>query len=249
MKFVCIIPARYGSSRFPGKPLAKIAGKTMIHRVYEKAKSVLADVYVATDDERIYKEVKAFGGNVIMTRSDHQSGTDRIEEAIGKLQECFDVVINLQGDEPFIDRSQIETLCKAFDDEQTQIATLGKYFTSTAEVLNPNSPKIVTDCRGYALYFSRNVIPFIKGEDLETLARKENITQEFPYLKHIGIYAYLRKVLHEITQLPQSSLEKAEGLEQLRWLQNGYKVKVGITDIETIGIDTPGDIQKAERLL
>ena len=153
MKFICIIPARYGSSRFPGKPLAVIKGKTVIQRVYEKASSVLEDVYVATDDERIFKEVENFGGKVIMTRYDHESGTDRIEEAVSKISVPCDVVINIQGDEPFIDPSQIQTLCNSFNDEQTQIATLGKPFTTTKDVLNPNSPKIVMDNNNYALYF------------------------------------------------------------------------------------------------
>ena len=249
MKFICIIPARYGSSRFPGKPLAVIKGKTVIQRVYEKASSVLEDVYVATDDERIFKEVENFGGNVIMTRSDHESGTDRIEEAVSKISVPCDVVINIQGDEPFIDPSQIQTLCNSFNDEQTQIATLGKPFSTTKDVLNPNSPKIVMDNNNYALYFSRNMIPFIKGVDINKLGEDTNITDTFPYLKHIGIYAYRRSVLSEITRLEPSSLEKTEGLEQLRWLQNGYKIKVGLTNIETIGIDTPEDLTKATLFL
>ena len=249
MKFVGIIPARYNSSRFPGKPLAKINGETMISLVYKKVNQTLENVYVATDDERIYNEVKSFGGNVLMTRSDHESGTDRIEEAVSQLKEEYDVVINIQGDEPFIHAQQIELLCQAFEESQTQIATLGKLFNSTDEVINPNSPKIVVDNKGYALYFSRNVIPFIKGKTLQTLAEEPNLTDTFPYLKHIGIYAYRRQVLHEITQLPQSSLEKIEGLEQLRWLENGYKIKVSKTNIETIGIDTPEDLKKAEQFL
>ena len=184
-----------------------------------------------------------------MTRSDHESGTDRIEEAVSKISVPCDVVINIQGDEPFIDPSQIQTLCNSFNDEQTQIATLGKPFTTTKDVLNPNSPKIVMDNNNYALYFSRNMIPFIKGVDVNKLDKDTNITDTFPYLKHIGIYAYRRLVLSEITRLEPSSLEKTEGLEQLRWLQNGYKIKVGLTNIETIGIDTPEDLTKATLFL
>ena len=184
-----------------------------------------------------------------MTRSDHESGTDRIEEAVSKISIPCDVVINIQGDEPFIDPSQIQTLCNSFNDEQTQIATLGKPFATTKDVLNPNSPKIVMDNNNYALYFSRNMIPFIKGVDVNKLDKDINITDTFSYLKHIGIYAYRRLVLSEITRLEPSSLEKTEGLEQLRWLQNGYKIKVGLTNIETIGIDTPEDLTKATLFL
>ena len=178
-----------------------------------------------------------------MTRSDHQSGTDRIEEAAGKINTDADVIINIQGDEPFVQPSQIETLCRLFDDPATQIGTLGKRFDSWEGVMNPNSPKIVTDLNGFALYFSRSVIPFIRGvEQQEWLSR-------FPFLKHLGIYAYRREVLAEITQLPQSPLELAESLEQLRWLQNGYRIRVGETDVETVGIDTPEDLRRAEEFL
>lgn len=244
MKYIGIIPARYASSRFPGKPLATLAGKPVIQRVYEQVSSVLQDVYVATDDQRIYDKVISFGGKVVMTSSNHKSGTDRIEEAIQKIGEKdFDVVVNIQGDEPFIQKSQIETLCNCFEDKETQIATLGKAFTSMDAVANPNSPKIILDNRGYAMYFSRSIIPFIRGaEQSEWLGR-------YPFLKHIGIYAYRTSVLAEITRLPQSSLELAESLEQLRWLQNGYRIKVGTTDVETVGIDTPADLQRAEEFL
>lgn len=243
MKFVGIIPARYASSRFPGKPLAILRGKMVIERVYMQVKKALKDVYVATDDERIYEAVKSFHGNVIMTNNKHKSGTDRICEAIDKIGEKYDVVINIQGDEPFIQVSQIKTVIDCFDDPQTQIATLGKRFGKIEDVQNPNSPKIVLDNNNYAMYFSRSPIPFIRGKETkEWLAN-------FPFLKHIGLYAYKTEVLKEISKLQQSPLEIAESLEQLRWLQNGYKIKVGITDIETIGIDTPEDLQKAEIFL
>ena len=218
----------------------------MIQRVYEQVGKVLDDVYVATDDDRIKNIVEGFGGKAIMTSPNHKSGTDRIEEAVEKIGGDFDVVINIQGDEPFIHESQIKELCVCFDDADTQIATLGKPFTAEMgmEALeNPNSPKIVVDNRGYAMYFSRSVIPYIRN------TRREEWIGQFPYLKHIGLYAYRREVLRQVTQLPQSSLEVAESLEQLRWLQNGYKIKVGLTDVETVGIDTPEDLQRAETYL
>ncbi len=243
MKFIGIIPARYSSSRFPGKPLAILGGRTVIERVYEQVSSVLDDVYVATDDQRIFKTVESFHGKAIMTRSDHKSGTDRICEALGKIEKQYDVIINIQGDEPFIQKSQIETVMKCFDDPQTQIATLGKHFTSMESAKNQNSPKIVLDNNSYALYFSRSVIPFIRGKE------ENQWIDSYPFLKHIGLYAYKTEVLKEISLLPQSSLELAESLEQLRWLQNGYRIKVGLTDAETIGIDTPEDLQRAEIFL
>ena len=244
MKYIGIIPARYASTRFPGKPLVKLGGKFMIERVYEQVAAVLDDTCVATDDQRIFDAVKAFGGNVVMTSPDHKSGTDRIEEAVTKIEGCYDVVVNIQGDEPFIQRSQIETVCRCFDDPSTQIATLGKPFGNDIEsIANPNSPKIVVDNNGYAMYFSRSVIPYIRGR------KQVEWPQAYPFLKHIGLYAYRRNVLSEITQLPQSPLEIAESLEQLRWLQNGYRIKVGQTDVETIGIDTPEDLARAEQFL
>ena len=243
MKFMAIIPARYASTRFPGKPLAVLGGKTVIQRVYEQVSSVLSEVYVATDDERIYQCVESFGGRAVMTRTDHKSGTDRIQEAVEKIGTDADVIINVQGDEPFIQPSQVETLMHLFDASETQIGTLGKPFESLEAVENPNSPKIVTDVRGFALYFSRSIIPFIRGVE------RADWFGQYPFLKHLGIYAYRRNVLAEVTQLPQSSLEKAESLEQLRWLQNGYRIRVGLTDVETIGIDTPEDLQRAEQFL
>lgn len=243
MKFIAIIPARYSSSRFPGKPLALLDGKTVIEHVYEQVTRQIAEAWVATDDERIFDTVKGFGGKAVMTRKDHKSGTDRIEEAAEKTNTDADVIVNIQGDEPFIQPSQIETVCRQFDDPSTQIATLGKPFSSMEAVENPNSPKIVTDVNGFALYFSRSVIPFVRG------IGRDQWLDHYPYLKHLGIYAYRREVLHEITSLPQSSLEKAESLEQLRWLQNGYRIRVGITNVETVGIDTPDDLRRAEDFL
>ena len=243
MKFIAVIPARYASTRFPGKPLAVLGGKTVIQRVYEQAVSVLPEAYVATDDERIFQAVEAFGGRAVMTRADHKSGTDRIEEAVEKIATDADVIINIQGDEPFIQPSQIETLMQLFDDPATQIGTLGKRFETIDAVSNPNSPKIVTDRRGFALYFSRSVIPYIRGIEADEWLI------HYPFLKHLGIYAYRREVLAEVTRLPQSALEKAESLEQLRWLENGYRIRVGITDVETVGIDTPEDLARAEAFL
>ncbi|MBR1932124.1 MAG: 3-deoxy-manno-octulosonate cytidylyltransferase [Prevotella sp.] len=243
MKFAAIIPARYASTRFPGKPLAVLGGKTVIQRVCEQVQSVLGEVYVATDDDRIYQAVEQFGGQPVMTRTDHKSGTDRIEEAVEKTGTEADVIINVQGDEPFIQPSQIETLMHLFDDPQTQIGTLGKPFEAMEAVENPNSPKIVVDNRGFALYFSRSVIPYIRGVE------RDDWFGHYPFLKHLGVYAYRREVLREVTKLPQSSLEKAESLEQLRWLQNGYRIRVGLTDVETVGIDTPEDLQRAEEFL
>lgn len=243
MKYIAIIPARYSSTRFPGKPLALLAGKPVIQHVYEKAVKSLGNAYVATDDERIYNAVVDFGGHAVMTSPYHKSGTDRIEEALNKIGEDCDVVVNIQGDEPFIQQSQILSLCECFTEESTQIATLGKPFETIEAVRNPNSPKIVVDNNGFAMYFSRSIIPFVRGKE-----QKEWLSY-FPYLKHIGLYAYRTEVLREITKLPQSSLELAESLEQLRWLQNGYRIKVGVTDVETIGIDTPEDLEKAETFI
>lgn len=243
MKFIGIIPARYASTRFPGKPLALLGGKPVIQHVYEKVAAVLEAAYVATDDERIYDAVKSFGGQVVMTRTDHKSGTDRIEEAIEKIGGEWDVVVNVQGDEPFVAKSQLDTICHCFDDPTTQIATLGKPFESMEAVQNPNSPKIVVDNMGFAMYFSRSVIPYVRGKE------ESSWLTHYPFLKHLGIYAYRKDVLRQVTQLPQSSLEIAESLEQLRWLQNGFKIKVGTTDVETVGIDTPQDLERAEKFL
>ena len=243
MKVIGIIPARYASSRFPGKPLAKLGGKYVIQRVVEQVGAVLDDVYVATDDERIYNTVTSMGAKAVMTRSDHQSGTDRIAEALEKIGGNFDVVVNIQGDEPFIQKSQIETVVACFNDADTQIATLGKKFATLEEAKNPNSPKIILDNRSYAMYFTRALAPYIRGKE------ENQWIDVYPFLKHIGLYAYRTEVLRELTKLPQSPLEIAEGLEQLRWLQNGYKIKVGLTEVETVGIDTPEDLRRAELFL
>ena len=246
IRFVAIIPARYASTRFPGKPLVNIGGKTMIQRVYDQVSKAVADVYVATDDQRIYDAVTAFGGKVIMTSDQHRSGTDRCYEAFSKLNEYFDVIINVQGDEPFIQPEQIIELQKCFNDGDTQLATLAKKITEKDgwEVLNnPNSPKLVVNKNNEALYFSRSVIPYKRG------AEQQDWISLHLYLKHIGIYAYRADVLREITHLEQSPLELAESLEQLRWLENGYKIKVGYTDVESVGIDTPEDLEKVAGLL
>lgn len=246
MKFIGIIPARYASTRFPAKPLAMLGGKTVIQRVYEQVTGVLDDAYVATDDTRIEEAVKAFGGKAVMTSVSHKSGTDRCYEAYCKVGRGYDVVVNIQGDEPFIQRAQLEAVKSCFDDADTQIATLVKPFSADDgyEALeNVNSPKVVVDKNFHALYFSRSIIPFQRNCD-----RREWLANHI-YYKHIGLYAYRAAVLKEITSLPQSPLELAESLEQLRWLENGYTVKVGISEVETIGIDTPQDLVRAEEFL
>ena len=246
MKFIGIIPARYASTRFPAKPLAVLGGKPVIQRVYEQVSGILDETYVATDDERIESAVKAFGGKVVMTSVHHKSGTDRCYEAYTKVGRGYDVVVNIQGDEPFIQKSQLEAVKACFEDPDTQIATLVKPFTPEDgfEALeNVNSPKVVVNKNMNALYFSRSVIPFQRN------AEKEGWLKGHTYYKHIGLYAYRADVLKEITSLPQSSLELAESLEQLRWLENGYTIKVGISEVETIGIDTPQDLARAEAFL
>lgn len=246
MKFLAIIPSRYASTRFPGKPLALLGGKTVVQRVYERVSKVFTDVCVATDDDRIATAVRDFGGNVVMTSSSHRSGTDRCCEAADKLGLQPDVVVNVQGDEPFIETSQLESVIRCFDDEATDIATLVKPFAATdgwEALSNPNSPKVVVDNDDNAIYFSRSVIPYLRG------VPQQEWLQHHTYYKHIGLYAYRMKVLHEICTMPQGQLEIAESLEQLRWLQAGYRIKVGYTLVETVGIDTPEDLRKAENLL
>lgn len=245
MKFLAIIPARYASTRFEGKPLAMLGGKSVIQRVYEQVSAVMEAV-VATDDERIFRAVESFGGRVVMTSAEHRSGTDRCREALERVGGDWDVVVNVQGDEPFIRRSQIEALKGCFGNPATDIATLVRPFAveDGLEALeNPNSPKVVLDSESRAIYFSRSVIPYLRG-----VAREEWLSRHTFY-KHIGIYAFRAEVLREVTSLPQSPLERAESLEQLRWLENGYKIGVGITDVETIGIDTPEDLARAEQWL
>lgn len=235
-----IIPARFASSRFPGKPLIDIAGKTMIQRVYEQVKKceTLTDAIVATDDDRIYEVVKDFGGKVCMTASGHPSGTDRCAEVADTLGLEADAVINIQGDEPFIDPKQIELVCMCFDDERTQLATLIKKITSTDILLSPNSPKVIVDSEQFAIYFSRHPIPYVRG--VEQKAWLDHNT----FFQHIGIYGYRLDVLKKITKLAPSSLEKAESLEQLRWVEHGFKIKTAITSGDTIAIDTPEDLAK-----
>ncbi|MBR2153859.1 MAG: 3-deoxy-manno-octulosonate cytidylyltransferase [Bacteroidaceae bacterium] len=247
MKYLGIIPARYASTRFPAKPLAMLGGKMVVERVYRQVEGVLDDVVVATDDERIEQAVRQFGGKVVMTSTSHRSGTDRCYEALTKVgADRFDVVVNVQGDEPFIQPQQLQTVCQCFDDPTVDIATLVKPFTVAdgyAALENANSPKVVVNNRMEALYFSRSIIPYLRGKD------REEWLPNHTYYKHIGLYAYRTDVLRRITSLPQGDLERAESLEQLRWLENGYKIKVGITHVETIGIDTPEDLQRAEVFL
>lgn len=246
LKFIVIIPARYASTRFPAKPLALLGGKPVIERVYEQVKGVVERVVVATDDERIYQAVEAFGGEVVMTSTEHRSGTDRCWEAYQKVGQQYDVVINVQGDEPFIAHSQLRAIMACFEDEATDIATLVKPFAEEdglAALENPNSPKVVLDAASRAIYFSRSVIPYLRGVE------RSEWLKEHTFYKHIGMYAFRADVLREITALPQSTLEKAESLEQLRWLENGYKIGVGISDVETVGIDTPEDLERAEEFL
>ncbi len=244
MTYIGIIPARYASTRFPGKPLAIIGGRPMIQRVYEQAKLVLDTVIVATDDQRIADAVHGFGGEAVLTSPDHRSGTDRCYEAYIKSGSKADVVINIQGDEPFIQPKQIQLLMSCFP---TEIATLVKPYTDNdtlQDLLNPNTPKVVFSEKDmHALYFSRSVVPYLRSTD------QEQWLQKHQYYKHLGMYAYRADILEQITKLPQSTLEKAESLEQLRWLENGYTIKVAITDIQSIGIDTPEDLKKANAFL
>ena len=243
MKFVGIIPARYASTRFPGKPLAMLGGKPVIQRVYEQVKDCFDGLYVATDDERIMSAVQAFGGNVVMTSPSCNNGTERCLDAYRRLGIECDVIVNIQGDEPFIRHTQVEALKACFSSPETDIATLVKPFEPSdgLERLEcPNSPKVVLNEKGYALYFSRSVVPYLRGVE------KDKWLQSHTFYKHLGIYAYRANLLETLTTLPQSPMEKAESLEQLRWLENGYRIKVGVTDIETIGIDTPEDLERAK---
>ena len=239
MNILGIIPARYASTRFPGKALVDIFGKTMIQRVYEQSKKCarVSDVIVATDDERIFAHVAGFGGKVVMTSADHQSGTDRCAE-VALLHPQYDVIINIQGDEPYIDPEQISKLATCFTSAGTQIATLVKKIENEQELFNVNSPKVVINKLSEAVYFSRSPLPHIRGQE------PRDWLQHFTYFKHIGIYGYRSDVLQQITKLPVSSLEKAESLEQLRWIENGYKIKVAETELETYAVDTPEDLEK-----
>ncbi|NOW97447.1 3-deoxy-manno-octulosonate cytidylyltransferase [Mucilaginibacter sp. SG564] len=239
MKVLGIIPARYASSRFPGKPLIDIGGKSMIQRVYEQAKKCtgLSEVVVATDDDRIFSHVEAFGGVAVMTADTHQSGTDRCAE-VALVHPEYDVIINIQGDEPFIDPEQIGKLATCFTDKETQLATLIKRIKTEEELFNTNSPKVVVNKLSEAVYFSRSALPHIRGQE------PENWLEFYTFFKHIGIYGYRADILQQITKLPVSSLEKAESLEQLRWIENGYRIKVAETELETYAVDVPEDLLK-----
>jgi 3-deoxy-manno-octulosonate cytidylyltransferase (CMP-KDO synthetase) len=241
--FAGIIPARYASSRFPGKPLVMIGGKTMIQRVYEQASKSLETVFVATDDSRIYDTVSGFGGKVLMTSPEHRSGTDRCSEAAaGVIKETgikINVVVNIQGDEPFIKPEQIALLMSCFKDKSVDIATLVRKVEPGEDIFDPNSPKVVLDKWGNAIYFSRAAIPFIRD------AEKGRWTYNHEYYKHPGLYAYKTDTLNRITSLPVSLLEKAESLEQNRWLENGFKIRTAVTDWDSLCIDTPDDLEKA----
>ena len=246
MNFICLIPARYASTRFPGKPLAKLGGKLVIQHVYERAQASFETVYVCTDDERIYQAVADFGGKAVMTSSTHRSGTERCNEAYSKLGINADVIVNIQGDEPFIHPSQLEALKNCFTDSSIEIATLVKPFSETdglQALLNPNTPKVVFDENMNALYFSRSVVPYLRGVDPSLWLSTHQ------YYKHIGIYGYRADILGKITKLPPGQLEVAESLEQLRWLENGFTIRVAKTMIETVGIDTPDDLKRAELYL
>ncbi|MDD2426230.1 MAG: 3-deoxy-manno-octulosonate cytidylyltransferase [Bacteroidales bacterium] len=242
MKILAIIPARFASVRFPGKPLADIRGKSMIRRVYERASSVFDNCLVATDDIRIFNEITGCGGKAVMTSCEHKSGTERCYEALVKTEEksreSFDVVINIQGDEPCISPVQLRELAGCFEDNQTQIATLVKRFEPGENIFDQGIPKVVLSGDLYALYFSRSVIPCVRGEKEEHWAKKAI------YYKHIGLYGYTRKVLSEIVRLGETPAERAEKLEQLRWLENGYRIKVAVTLEPSFSIDTPEDLEK-----
>jgi 3-deoxy-manno-octulosonate cytidylyltransferase (CMP-KDO synthetase) len=242
MKFVGIIPSRYASTRFPGKPLALINGKTMIQRVYEQAKLALDHVYVATDDERIKNEVKKFGGRVVITSANHESGTDRLAEAIVIIEKesriKFDVVVNIQGDEPFIQPEQIEQIKSCFEDSKAEIATLIKEIDNSKDIFDANKPKVICDKNMNAICFSRSPIPYLRNID------KSEWHTKHKYYRHIGMYAYKTTTLQNLTKIQQSSLELAESLEQMRWIENGYKIKVKETLFDSKGIDTPEDLKK-----
>ncbi|MFP4621275.1 MAG: 3-deoxy-manno-octulosonate cytidylyltransferase [Bacteroidales bacterium] len=241
MNFIGIIPARYESTRFPGKPLAMIRGKTMIQRVYEQTIQALPEVYVATDDKRIEQTVKDFNGNVVMTSPQHRSGTDRIREASEKIswdkENRYNVIVNIQGDEPFIQPEQIQELIQCFDEEHSEIATLIKPVQNSEELFNPNLPKVITNKFDFAIYFSRSTIPYIRNKDTSEWLNS------YPFHKHIGIYAYRKPILDEITSLSPSLLEIAESLEQNRWIENGYRIKTAITKHENYPVDTPEDLK------
>lgn len=246
ISYIAIIPARYASTRFPGKPLAKIGGVMMIERVYRRAEAAFADVAVATDDKRIYDAVKAFGGNVVMTSESHRSGTDRCREAYANLGSDADVVVNIQGDEPFISLSQLESVKDCFTDPGVGIASLARPFDPSRgfeALFDSNLVKVVMDSEQNALYFSRSIIPYVRNYEW-----KEWL-QHAVFHTHVGLYGYRADVLKQLGELPQSPLELAESLEQLRWLQAGYRIRMAITEEPNIGIDTPADLEAAEKYL
>ena len=244
MLSIGIIPARFNSSRFPGKPLAQIHGKSMIRRVYEQASKAkaLSAVLVATDDQRIFDEVESFGGRAVMTSPDHGSGTERCLEAVENLGEEYDVIVNIQGDEPYIKPEQIDLILSCFHNENTEIATLIKLIEEQQVLNDPNKVKVVVDDDDFGIYFSRQCIPFLQG------VPQDQWNQEFNFYKHIGMYAYRYATLKEICALKPSRLERAESLEQLRWIENGYSIRTAITDDEAISVDTPQDLEKLNQM-
>lgn len=242
-----IIPARYASTRFPGKPLAMIGDKSVIRRVYEQSSEALDKVFVATDDPRIYDAVRGFGGEAVMTSPAHRSGTDRCSEAMEILAAerglVFDIIVNIQGDEPFIRPGQINMLTSLFDDREVMIATLIRECSPDEDIFNPNHPKVVTDLAGNAIYFSRAAIPYLRDHKQTDWAARHR------YFKHLGIYAFRSNVLRTLTKLPAGYLETAESLEQNRWIENGFRIRTALTDWQSIGIDTPEDLEKANLFL
>ncbi|RUA28377.1 MAG: 3-deoxy-manno-octulosonate cytidylyltransferase [Bacteroidetes bacterium] len=245
MKILGVIPSRYASTRFPGKPLARIGDKSMVHAVYSQvSKSKLIDkVYVATDHKQIEEHVRDFGGNVMMTSEKHRNGTERIYELVSRLSEEYDAVVNIQGDEPFIQAEQIDLLCEAIAQNDVDIATLAKKISIEEELFSPDVVKVVFNDKHKAHYFSRQPIPYLRSVE------QNNWISEFDYFKHIGLYAYKTKVLKQLVDLPPSHLEQAESLEQLRWLEAGYHIYIRETEFETFGIDRPEDIDKALKML
>lgn len=246
LQFAGIIPARYASSRFPGKPLVLIGNKPMIQRVYEQASKALGTLYVATDDKRIFDAVIAFRGKAIMTSASHMSGTDRCSEAVSIIMDetgrSIDVVINIQGDEPFIKPEQIRLLMECFEDQTVELATLVRETIAGEDLFNPNQPKVVLDAMRNAIYFSRAAIPFIRDTQMSDWSKNH------VFYKHLGLYAYKTETLKKITRLGRSPLEIAESLEQNRWIENGFRIRTAVTDWESIGIDTPDDLEKAKKL-
>ena len=245
MNILGIIPARFGSSRFPGKPLVKIGGKTMIQRVYEQAQKAekLSAVIVATDHEEIFQTVQDFGGMAVMTIPEHPSGTDRCLEAARKYSEPVDIVINIQGDEPFIRPEQIDQLASLLEAENVELGTLVKPINDSDTLIDPNKVKVVLGAKNRALYFSRSAIPFVKDTSLK------DWTSKHTFYKHLGLYGYKMDTLNEISHMQPTALEEAESLEQLRWLENGKLVYTAITRHESLSVDTPEDLKKVELML